>query len=147
MQFTVLMSFWKPEKSPTRSGVYLEQCSSWSNSVFLFLGGNLLTQILGGVWADKLGGKLILGFGAIWWSVAIVLTPVAARIGLPFLLTMRAFPIYTLPCCSHPFFHTYQARFYHSTSTHPTNPYPCFSHHLPSLMPLITPYFVTHPIN
>ncbi|CBI40390.3 unnamed protein product, partial [Vitis vinifera] len=56
-----------------------------------FFWGYLLTQILGGIWADKLGGKLVLGFGVIWWSVATVLTPIAARIGLPFLLTMRAF--------------------------------------------------------
>ncbi|KAJ8748989.1 hypothetical protein K2173_013429 [Erythroxylum novogranatense] len=56
-----------------------------------FFWGYLLTQILGGIWADKLGGKLVLGFGVVWWSVATVLTPIAARIGLPFLLMMRAF--------------------------------------------------------
>uniref|UniRef100_A0A1D1YFI3 Putative anion transporter 4, chloroplastic n=1 Tax=Anthurium amnicola TaxID=1678845 RepID=A0A1D1YFI3_9ARAE len=56
-----------------------------------FFWGYLLTQIIGGIWADKLGGKLVLGFGVVWWSVATVLTPIAARIGLPFLLVMRAF--------------------------------------------------------
>ncbi|XP_020527607.1 ascorbate transporter, chloroplastic [Amborella trichopoda] len=56
-----------------------------------FFWGYLLTQILGGIWADKLGGKLVLGFGVVWWSIATVLTPIAARIGLPFLLIMRAF--------------------------------------------------------
>ncbi|XP_022757378.1 probable anion transporter 1, chloroplastic isoform X3 [Durio zibethinus] len=56
-----------------------------------FFWGYLLTQILGGIWADKFGGKLVLGFGVIWWSVATILTPIAARIGLPFLLIMRAF--------------------------------------------------------
>uniref|UniRef100_A0A1D1XCL2 Putative anion transporter 4, chloroplastic n=1 Tax=Anthurium amnicola TaxID=1678845 RepID=A0A1D1XCL2_9ARAE len=56
-----------------------------------FFWGYLLTQIVGGIWADKLGGKLVLGFGVIWWSVATVLTPIAAKIGLPFLLVMRAF--------------------------------------------------------
>ncbi|KAI4355090.1 hypothetical protein L6164_003896 [Bauhinia variegata] len=56
-----------------------------------FFWGYLLTQILGGIWADKLGGKLVLGFGVVWWSVATVLTPIAARIGLPCLLIMRAF--------------------------------------------------------
>lgn len=50
-----------------------------------------LTQIVGGIWADRIGGKLVLGFGVVWWSVATVLTPLAARIGLPFLLIMRAF--------------------------------------------------------
>ncbi|KAH9731918.1 Ascorbate transporter [Citrus sinensis] len=50
-----------------------------------------MDRIVGGIWADKFGGKPVLGFGVIWWSVATVLTPVAARIGLPFLLIMRAF--------------------------------------------------------
>ena len=50
-----------------------------------------LMQIVGGIWADKIGGKLVLGFGVVWWSIATVLTPLAARIGLPFLLIMRAF--------------------------------------------------------
>ncbi|AQK95876.1 Ascorbate transporter chloroplastic [Zea mays] len=56
-----------------------------------FFWGYLLTQILGGIWADRFGGKLVLGFGVIWWSIATVLTPLAAKIGLPCLLTMRAF--------------------------------------------------------
>ncbi|RYR23800.1 hypothetical protein Ahy_B02g057292 [Arachis hypogaea] len=56
-----------------------------------FFWGYLLTQILGGIWADKLGGKLVLGFGVVWWSIATILTPIAARLGLPFLLVMRAF--------------------------------------------------------
>ncbi|KAG5538365.1 hypothetical protein RHGRI_019072 [Rhododendron griersonianum] len=56
-----------------------------------FFWGYLLTQIVGGIWADKIGGKLVLGFGVIWWSIATVLTPIAAKIGLPFLLIMRAF--------------------------------------------------------
>ncbi|XP_020219232.1 ascorbate transporter, chloroplastic [Cajanus cajan] len=56
-----------------------------------FFWGYLLTQILGGIWADKLGGKLVLGFGVVWWSMATVLTPIAARVGLPYLLIMRAF--------------------------------------------------------
>lgn len=46
---------------------------------------------MGGIWADKIGGKLVLGFGVIWWSLATVLTPIAAKAGLPFLLAMRAF--------------------------------------------------------
>ncbi|KAL5727401.1 putative anion transporter 4 [Ranunculus cassubicifolius] len=56
-----------------------------------FFWGYLLTQIVGGIWADKIGGKFVLGFGVIWWSVATVLTPLAAKAGLPFLLAMRAF--------------------------------------------------------
>ncbi|XP_015062082.1 ascorbate transporter, chloroplastic [Solanum pennellii] len=55
-----------------------------------FFWGYLLTQIVGGIWADKLGGKVVLGFGVVWWSIATVLTPFAARLGLPFLLVVRA---------------------------------------------------------
>ncbi|XP_066311993.1 probable anion transporter 4, chloroplastic [Miscanthus floridulus] len=55
-----------------------------------FFWGYLLTQILGGIWADRFGGKVVLGFGVVWWSLATVLTPLAAKIGLPCLLTMRA---------------------------------------------------------
>ncbi|KAH6756451.1 Major facilitator superfamily protein [Perilla frutescens var. hirtella] len=56
-----------------------------------FFWGYLLTQIVGGIWADKIGGKLVLGFGVVWWSIATVLTPIAAKLGLPFLLVTRAF--------------------------------------------------------
>ncbi|KAG2279092.1 hypothetical protein Bca4012_040597 [Brassica carinata] len=56
-----------------------------------FFWGYLLTQILGGIWADKYGGKLVLGFGVVWWSIATVMTPIAAKLGLPFLLVVRAF--------------------------------------------------------
>ncbi|KAK9143790.1 hypothetical protein Syun_013190 [Stephania yunnanensis] len=55
-----------------------------------FFWGYLLTQIVGGIWADKIGGKLVLGFGVVWWSLATVLTPIAAKLGLPFLFAMRA---------------------------------------------------------
>ncbi|KAK1632554.1 hypothetical protein QYE76_006869 [Lolium multiflorum] len=56
-----------------------------------FFWGYLLTQILGGIWADRFGGKVVLGFGVVWWSIATMLTPVAAKLGLPFLLVVRAF--------------------------------------------------------
>lgn len=55
-----------------------------------FFWGYLLTQVLGGVWADKYGGKRVLGFGVIWWSLATAFTPIAARLGLPYLLAARA---------------------------------------------------------
>ena len=52
--------------------------------------GYLLTQVAGGVWADRFGGKRVLGFGVIWWSVATAMTPIAAKMGLPVLLAARA---------------------------------------------------------
>jgi MFS family permease len=48
-------------------------------------------QIAGGIWADTVGGKTVLGFGVVWWSIATALTPIAAQLGLPFLLVVRAF--------------------------------------------------------
>ncbi|KAJ9539248.1 hypothetical protein OSB04_031981 [Centaurea solstitialis] len=51
-----------------------------------FFWGYLLTQIVGGIWADKIGGKQVLVL-----ELSGVLTPIAAKIGLPFLLVMRAF--------------------------------------------------------
>ncbi|XP_052186569.1 sodium-dependent phosphate transport protein 1, chloroplastic isoform X2 [Diospyros lotus] len=56
-----------------------------------FFWGYLLTQVAGGIWADTVGGKAVLGFGVVWWSIATALTPFAARVGLPFLLVVRAF--------------------------------------------------------
>lgn len=50
-----------------------------------------LLQIAGGIWADTVGGKQVLGFGVVWWSIATALTPFAAKLGLPFLLVVRAF--------------------------------------------------------
>ena len=32
----------------------------------------------------------MLGFGVIWWSFATVVTPLAAKLGLPCLLLVRA---------------------------------------------------------
>ncbi|KAI7988538.1 hypothetical protein LOK49_LG13G00517 [Camellia lanceoleosa] len=52
---------------------------------------SIVTRVLGDIWADKISGKLVLGFGVIWWSTTTVLIPIAARVGLPFLLVMRAF--------------------------------------------------------
>lgn len=37
-----------------------------------------------------MGGKFVLGFGVVWWSIATALTPIAAKFGLPFLLVVRA---------------------------------------------------------
>ena len=55
-----------------------------------FFWGYLLTQVAGGVWADRYGGKKVLGFGVVWWSLATMLTPLAAQLGLPVLLAARA---------------------------------------------------------
>eukprot|EP00877_Chromochloris_zofingiensis_P007547 jgi/Chrzof1/3045/Cz12g09150.t1 len=55
-----------------------------------FFWGYLLTQVLGGMWADRFGGKIVLGLGVMWWSLATAFTPIAAKFGLPALLFARA---------------------------------------------------------
>jgi ACS family sodium-dependent inorganic phosphate cotransporter len=55
-----------------------------------FFVGYLLTQLPGGWLADRFGGKGVVCFAVVWWSLATVLTPfaytvplmIAARIGL-----------------------------------------------------------------
>jgi sugar phosphate permease len=54
-----------------------------------FFMGYLLTQIAGGVLADRFGGKIVLAVGLVAWSVATMLTPLAAVAGLGFLLLVR----------------------------------------------------------
>ncbi|KAF9595485.1 hypothetical protein IFM89_000403, partial [Coptis chinensis] len=49
------------------------------------------TEVAGGIWADTVGGKFVLGFAVIWWSIATALMPIAAKLVLPFLLVVRAF--------------------------------------------------------
>lgn len=73
----------------------MSESFSWSSATIglvqsSFFWGYLLTQILGGVWADRFGGKVVLGFGVVWWSLATMLTPIAAAMGLPALLIARA---------------------------------------------------------
>ena len=55
-----------------------------------FLWGYTLTPLLGGVLADKIGGKNVLLAGIATWSVATALTPFAAAASLPALLLCRA---------------------------------------------------------
>jgi MFS family permease len=54
-----------------------------------FFVGYLLTQIAGGWLADRFGGKLVLGFGVLFWSAFTIITPAAAFAGLPLLLLSR----------------------------------------------------------
>jgi ACS family sodium-dependent inorganic phosphate cotransporter len=54
-----------------------------------FFIGYLLTQIVGGRLADRYGGKIVLGFGVLAWSLFTILTPPAAALGLGALLACR----------------------------------------------------------
>ncbi|MBI3302648.1 MAG: ACS family MFS transporter [Deltaproteobacteria bacterium] len=54
-----------------------------------FFYGYLTTQVLGGWLADRYGGKVVLGFGVLWWSIFTLLTPPAAAISLAVLFMAR----------------------------------------------------------
>ena len=54
-----------------------------------FFIGYLLTQVAGGWLAERYGGKIVLGFGVVFWSLFTLLTPVAAAGGLTALLVAR----------------------------------------------------------
>ncbi|KAJ8901650.1 hypothetical protein NDN08_003857 [Rhodosorus marinus] len=55
-----------------------------------FFWGYILTQIPGGYLADKYGGKKVLSFGVVAWSLMTFITPMAASASLPILLLARA---------------------------------------------------------
>lgn len=66
----------------------------WSNVdkgyVFsFFFWGYLCMQIGGGYLANRFGGKLVLGWAVVFWSIFTVLTPMAAFMSIPALLVVR----------------------------------------------------------
>lgn len=56
-----------------------------STAIFSYV----LTQILGGVLADRHGGRWVLAIGLFIWSLCTLLTPEAAKVSLSCLLTIR----------------------------------------------------------
>nr|XP_054485134.1 sialin isoform X2 [Agelaius phoeniceus] len=55
-----------------------------------FFYGYIITQIPGGYLASRIGGKLLLGFGIFGTSVFTLLTPLAANLGVGYLIAVRA---------------------------------------------------------
>jgi hypothetical protein len=55
-----------------------------------FFWGYVTTQIPGGYLSDRYGGRQVLAFGVVAWSLMTVLTPAAASTSLPVLLAARA---------------------------------------------------------
>jgi MFS transporter, ACS family, solute carrier family 17 (sodium-dependent inorganic phosphate cotransporter), other len=77
------------------AGVPLAQAHGWGERAIglvqsSFLWGYMLTPLLGGVLADRYGGKAVLGGGILVWSLATMATPFAAATSLPLLLLTRA---------------------------------------------------------
>jgi ACS family sodium-dependent inorganic phosphate cotransporter len=54
-----------------------------------FFIGYLVTQVAGGSLAARFGGKVVLGFGVLWWSLFTLLTPLSAFASFPFLIATR----------------------------------------------------------
>nr|XP_048701877.1 sialin isoform X4 [Caretta caretta] len=55
-----------------------------------FFYGYIITQIPGGYFARKIGGKLLLGFGILGTAVFTLFTPLAADLGVGYLIAVRA---------------------------------------------------------
>lgn len=54
-----------------------------------FFAGYLLTQVVGGRLADRYGGKVVLGFGVLIWSLFTLVAPPAAALGIAALIVAR----------------------------------------------------------
>lgn len=54
-----------------------------------FFVGYLITQVAGGALAARFGGKAVLGFGVLWWSLFTLLTPLSALASFPLLIATR----------------------------------------------------------
>lgn len=54
-----------------------------------FFIGYLITQVAGGSLAARFGGKAVLGFGVLWWSLFTLLTPLSAFASFPILIATR----------------------------------------------------------
>ncbi len=56
-----------------------------------FFYGYILTQVPGGWFADRFGGKWIFGLGVLCTSVLTLLTPLAASAGVGWFMALRLF--------------------------------------------------------
>jgi len=54
-----------------------------------FFMGYLVTQLVGGWWAARIGGRKLLGFAVLWWSLFTMLTPPAAAYSFGLLIAAR----------------------------------------------------------
>ncbi|KAL6574627.1 putative anion transporter 3, chloroplastic [Orobanche minor] len=61
------------------------------NGVSSFLWGYMCSSVIGGALVDKYGGKKVIAWGATLWSLATLLTPLAANHSATSLFAVRAF--------------------------------------------------------
>ena len=54
-----------------------------------FFVGYMFMQVLGGTLAARFGGKVVLGFGVVWWSLFTLFTPLSAMTSFPVLIATR----------------------------------------------------------
>ena len=76
------------------AAISMQKEFDWSNVdkgyVFsFFFWGYLCMQIGGGYLANRFGGKLVLGWAVVFWSIFTILTPMAAFMSIPALLVVR----------------------------------------------------------
>ncbi|XP_004864008.2 sialin isoform X3 [Heterocephalus glaber] len=64
------------------------ETQGWILGAFFY--GYIITQIPGGYFASKIGGKLLLGYGILATSLFTLLTPIAADLGAVMLIMLRA---------------------------------------------------------
>ncbi|CAB4480159.1 unnamed protein product [Rhizophagus irregularis] len=74
--------------------IYMAKEFGWSSTIqglvlSSFFIGYISTQVLGGAFADRFGGKLVLGVAAFGWTTFTLFTPSAAKLGLSYLLSCR----------------------------------------------------------
>ena len=76
------------------AAITMQQQYGWSEQtkglvLSSFFLGYMLFQVPSGWLANRIGGKFVLGFAVVWWSVFTMLTPLAAALSLPILLATR----------------------------------------------------------
>lgn len=76
------------------AAISMQKELGWSDStkgyVFsLFFWGYFSMQIGGGYLANRFGGKVVLGWAVLFWSLFTILTPIAAFMSIPALLAVR----------------------------------------------------------
>ena len=72
----------------------MQEVFGWSDTtkglvLSSFFIGYMILQAPSGWLANRIGGKIVLGFAVLSWSVFTILTPVAALISLPLLIAVR----------------------------------------------------------